>query len=85
MDIIETVRVYEEGKVVSLEFDASGMNKLDTYTFSDLGFKTKISSTHYIKGDGIMTRAMYFLMKRLFVNTDKGHQAKFKEIVEERF
>lgn len=85
MDIVETVRSYEEGKHISLEFDATGMTKLDTYNFSDFGGKTKISSTHKIKGDGIMTNAMYFLMKRLFVSTDKGHQSKFKNIVESRF
>lgn len=85
MDIMETVLAYEEGKYISLQFDAGGMKKVDSYTFTPINNKTKITSTHNIKGDGIMTRAMYFLLKGVLAKTDKDHQARFKKIVETRF
>lgn len=85
MDIIETVKAYEEKKLIDLEFDAEGMIKRDTYTFTELKGKTKMTATHSIIGEGIMTRAIYRMMKRLFKNTDQGFQNTFKDIVEERF
>jgi len=85
MDIMETVKSYEEGKSIVLEFDAEGMTKIDGYTFREHNGSTKITAFHKIYGDGIMTRSMYFLMKGLFKRTDIGHQTKFKEIMEERF
>lgn len=85
MKIIETVKAYEEGRLVTLVFDAAGMIKEDSYEFTDIGGKTKMVSTHNIKTEGVMMRAMYFLMKGLFKSTDKEHQTKFKNIVESRF
>ncbi len=80
----EKVLDYKEDELVSLEFDAGAMTKMDVFTFAQAGKKTKILGKHSVKGNNYFYKCMFAMFGSNMKGIDQGYMDAFIKNFEER-
>ncbi len=82
VEMVETVIDYKDNELVSLDFDAGDMHKVDTYHFSSDGDMTNITANHVCTGNSYIMKCMFAFFKGMFKGIDQGYQNNFKAYAE---
>jgi len=81
-EITETIVAFEKNKLVTLDFNAQGMRKIDHFTFDFKNGVTQITNNATCIGTNYFFKCMFPYIKEMFKGIDQKYLDNFKALAE---